>query len=189
MIAPARRRAHVGRGRRQFVWRVGAAAMSAVEIRFAKPEDAPLLLALIRELAAYERTPDAVVATEDDLRRHGFGPEARFEALLAFVDGRAAGLALFFPNFSTWTGSPGLYLEDLYVCDWARRRGVGRRLVARLAEVAVERGWTRLDLAVLDWNPARGFYRRLGFEERAAWLPCRAAGAALTRLAGLDEEE
>ena len=163
--------------------------MSAVRVRFAIEDDAPLLLSLIRELAAYERTPEAVVATEEDLRRHGFGPDARFEALLAFVDGRAAGLALFFPNFSTWTGQPGLYLEDLYVCDWARRCGVGRRLVARLAAVAVERGWTRLDLAVLDWNPARGFYRRLGFAERPAWLPCRAEGAALARLAAFGDAE
>ena len=163
--------------------------MSAVAIRFATDDDAPLLLSLIRELAAYERAPEAVVATADDLRRHGFGPQPKFEALLAFVDGRAAGFALFVPNFSTWLGQIGLHLEDLYVCDWARGAGVGRRLVARLASLALARGWTRLDLAVLDWNPARGFYRRLGFEERAVWLPCRAEGAALADLAAFDERE
>jgi GNAT superfamily N-acetyltransferase len=163
--------------------------MTAVEIRFATAADAPLLLALIRDLAAYEHAPDAVVATEADLRRHGFGPQPHFEALLAFVAGRAAGFALFVPNFSTWLGRPGLYLEDLYVCEWARRQGVGRRLMARLAKLAQARGWARLELSVLDWNPARGFYSKLGFEERSDWLQCRAEGAPLAALAALDQEE
>jgi GNAT superfamily N-acetyltransferase len=162
--------------------------MTAVRIRFATAADMAVLLRLIRELAAYEGAALEVVATEADLRRHGFGEETRFEALLADLDGKPAGFALFFPNFSTWLGRPGLYLEDLYVAEWARGRGVWQRLVARLAAIAVKRGWGRLDLSVLDWNPARGFYDRLGFIRLAEWLPHRAAGDALARLAGLDED-
>jgi GNAT superfamily N-acetyltransferase len=160
--------------------------MSAVTLRFATAEDAGLVLQLIRELATYEKAPNAVVATEDDLRRHGFGPLRRFEALLAFVDGEPAGFALFYPDFSTWHGRPGLFLEDLYVREWARRRGVGRRLMARLAAIAVERDWPTLHFNVLDWNPARGFYRRLGISPRSEWLPHSAIGEALHRLAAQD---
>jgi GNAT superfamily N-acetyltransferase len=160
--------------------------MTTVLIRFATADDVGLLLQLIRELAAYERAPDAVVATEDDLCRYGFGPERRFEALIAFIDDKPAGFALFFPDFSTWRGRPGLYLEDLYVRDWARRLGVGRRLIARLAAIAIERDWPALRLMVLDWNPARGFYRRLGIEPRSEWLPYGMAGEALRLMASQD---
>ena len=97
-----------------------ARAVSDVRIRFATADDASLLLQLIRELAAYERAPNAVVATEEDLRRYGFGLERQFEALLAFLDGKPAGLALFYPRFSTWLGRPGVYLEDLFVTQAAR---------------------------------------------------------------------
>jgi GNAT superfamily N-acetyltransferase len=155
-------------------------------IRFATPDDVGLLLQLIRELAAYERAPQAVVATENDLLRHGFGPEPRFEALVVFVDEKPAGFALFFPDFSTWRGRPGLYLEDLYVRDWARGLGVGRRLMARLAAIAIERDWPALHFAVLNWNPARDFYRRLGIDVRAEWQPYGATGEALHRLAAQD---
>jgi GNAT superfamily N-acetyltransferase len=160
--------------------------MSAITLRFATAEDVGLLLQLIRELATYERAPDAVVATEDDLRRHGFGPERHFEALLAFLDGAPAGVALFHPRFSTWLGRPGVYLEDLFVTEAARRRGVGRRLMARLAAIAVERGWERIDFQVLDWNPARNFYRRLGIEHLGDWLRYGADADALRRLAAQD---
>jgi GNAT superfamily N-acetyltransferase len=160
--------------------------MSTVRIRFAVAGDVKLLLQLIRELAAYEKMPDAVVASEGDLLRHGFGPQPRFEAIIAFVDQEPAGFALFFPDFSTWRGRPGLYLEDLYVREWARRLGVGRRLMARLAAIAVERDWPALRFMVLDWNPARGFYHRLGAERRAAWLPYGATGEALLGLAAED---
>jgi GNAT superfamily N-acetyltransferase len=163
--------------------------MTTVLIRFATADDVGLLLQLIRELAAYERAPDAVVATEDDLCRYGFGPERRFEALIAFIDDKPAGFALFFPDFSTWRGRPGLYLEDLYVRDWARRLGVGRRLIARLAAIAIERDWPALRLMVLDWNPARGFYRRLGIEPRSEWQPYGATGGALRRLAADDSSD
>ena len=157
--------------------------MSGIAIRFATPDDAGLLLQLIRELGAYERAPSAVVATDEDLRRFGFGPERQFEALLAFLDGEPAGFALFHPRFSTWLGRPGVYLEDLYVTQTARGKGVGRRLMTRLAAVAVERGWERIDFQVLDWNPARGFYRRLGLEHLGEWLRYGGDAAALRRLA------
>jgi GNAT superfamily N-acetyltransferase len=160
--------------------------MSAITLRFATADDVGLLLQLIRELAAYEKAPNAVVASEDDLRRHGFGPERRFEALLAFVDSKPSAFALFYPDFSTWHGRPGLFLEDLYVREWARRLGVGRRLMARLAAIAIERDWSALHFNVLDWNPARGFYRRLGIETRNEWLPYSATGEALRRLAAQD---
>ena len=163
--------------------------MSDTVLRFATVEDIELLLQLIRELAAYEKAPEAVVATEDDLRRHGFGPEPRFEALLAFFDDEPAGFALFYPDFSTWRGRPGLFLEDLYVREWARGRGVGRRLMTRLAALAVERDWPALHFNVLDWNPARGFYRRLGIERRNEWLPHSATGEALRRLAAQDRDK
>jgi len=157
-----------------------------VTIRFATAEDCGLLLRLIRELAAYERAPDAVVATEADLRRHGFGPQPQFEAILAFLDGEPAGAALFHTRFSTWLGRPGLYLEDLYVTETARGHGVGRRLMARLAAIAVERGWGRIDFHVLDWNPAREFYHRLGMAHVGEWLRYGADEAALRRLAEED---
>ncbi len=160
--------------------------MSTVTLRSATADDVGLLLQLIRELAAYERAPGAVVATEEDLRRHGFGPERRFEALLAFVDGEPAGFALFYPDFSTWHGRPGIFLEDLYVREWARRRGVGRRLMARLAAIALERDWPALHFNVLDWNPAHGFYHRLGISTRSEWLPHRATGETLRGLAAQD---
>ena len=160
--------------------------MSAITIRDATADDVGLLLQLIRELAAYERAPGAVVATEEDLRRHGFGSERRFEALLALVDGEPAGFALFFPDFSTWRGRPGIFLEDLYVREWARGRGVGRRLMARLAAIAIERDWPALHFNVLDWNPARGFYQRLGITTRSEWLPHRSSGETLRRLAAQD---
>jgi GNAT superfamily N-acetyltransferase len=160
--------------------------MTKTRIRNATADDVGLLLQLIRELAAYERAPDAVVATADDLRRHGFGSERRFEALIAFVDDKPAGFALFFPDFSTWRGQPGLYLEDLYVREWARGRGVGRLLMARLAAIAIERDWPGLHFNVLNWNPARGFYHRLGLEPRIDWRPYAATDAALRRLAAED---
>jgi GNAT superfamily N-acetyltransferase len=157
-----------------------------ITIRFAEPEDAALVLRFIRELAAYEKAPAAVVATEDDLRRHGFGSDRQFEAILAFLDGEPAGLALFHPRFSTWLGQPTMYLEDLYVSEPARGQGVGRRLMTRLAAIAVERGWKRIDFQVLDWNPARDFYRRLGMTHISEWQRFGADIEILRRLAALD---
>jgi GNAT superfamily N-acetyltransferase len=159
-----------------------------ITVRFAEPDDAALVLRFIRELAVYERAPQAVVATEDDLRRNGFGPDRQFEAVLAFLGGEPAGMALFHPRFSTWLGRQGMYLEDLYVSENARGQGVGRRLMARLATIAVERGWGRIDFQVLDWNPARGFYRRLGMQHLGEWLRYGADSEALHRLAAEDRD-
>ena len=163
--------------------------MTSIEIRSATASDTGLLLQLIHELAAYEKQPEAVLATEADLRRHGFGPNPKFEALLAFADEKPAGFALFFTNFSTWLGKPGLYLEDIFVSESARRLGVGRMLMTRLAAIAVERDYGRFDFSVLHWNPARGFYERLGFRHMAEWLYYRAEGKALRRLAADDESQ
>jgi GNAT superfamily N-acetyltransferase len=157
--------------------------MAVIEIRDAGPEDVPLILGFVRDLAEFEREPDAVKASEADLLRDGFGPARRFEARIALLDGKPAGFALFFPNYSTWQGRAGLYLEDIYVADWARGRGVGRHLMADLARIALARGWARLDLAVLDWNPARRFYEELGLEHRREWLPYRVSGDRLGDLA------
>ena len=163
--------------------------MPAITVRFAAAGDVPLLLRLIRDLAAFERAPDAVVATEADLRRHGFGAERSFEAILAFLDSEPAGCALFHTRFSTWLGRPGLYLEDLYVTEQARGQGVGQRLMTRLASIAVERGWGRIDFHVLDWNPARGFYQRLGMGHVGGWLRYGADEGALRRLADEDRHD
>ena len=163
--------------------------MTAISVRFATVDDTALLLELIRELAAFERAPDAVRATEGDLRRHGFGPEPRFEALIASLGGEPVGFALFSPRFSTWLGCPGLYLEDIFVREAARGTGVGRRLMARLAATALERGWNRIDFTVLNWNPARGFYRRLGIDHLDQWLRYGAGAETLRRLAEQDGGE
>lgn len=157
--------------------------MSETTIRLAEAADAGLILELIRALAAFENEADKVEATVEDLRREGFGDRPAFECLIAESDGRPAGFALFFHNFSTWTGRKGIYLEDLFVHDWARGLGIGEALLRRLAALAVERNCARLDLWVLHWNPARGFYERLGITHMAEWLPYRCAGAALRRLA------
>lgn len=162
--------------------------MSDCVIRLAEERDAPTILRLVRELAAYEELLHAVQASEADIRRDGFGPQRRFECLLAELPGgedgdEAVGFALFFHNYSTFRGRPGLYLEDYFVAPAARGRGIGRALMARLAAIALERGCTRLDLAVLDWNPTRELYRHLGFEHQRAWLPYRLEGEGLRRLA------
>jgi GNAT superfamily N-acetyltransferase len=163
--------------------------MPNIAIRFATAQDVGLLLQMIRELAAYEKLAEEAVASEEDLLRYGFGRERRFEALIASLDGEPVGFALFLPDFSTFSGRPGLFLEDLYVREAARRHGVGRRLMARLAAIAVERGCPALDFNVLTWNPAQGFYRRLGFEPRAEWQPWGATGEVVYRLACEDWEE
>ena len=157
--------------------------MSKVEIREATAADADTIHALVQALAEFERAPDAVRATAADFRREGFVPTPSFRCLLAEVDGQAAGFALWFYNFSTWEGRRGIYLEDIFVHEWARRLGVGEKLVRRLAAIAVEQGCARLDLWVLQWNPARRFYERLGMRHMEEWLPYRVTGDALQRLA------
>jgi GNAT superfamily N-acetyltransferase len=160
----------------------------SVSIRPATKGDCGLILDFIRELALYEKAPEAVVATEAQLCEYGFGENPAFEAIIAELDGEPAGMALFHTRFSTWLGTPTLYLEDLFVRETARGHGVGRRLMARLAAIALERGWSRVDFHVLDWNPARGFYHKLGFEHLEEWLRYGAAKAWLERLAEWDEK-
>jgi GNAT superfamily N-acetyltransferase len=155
-----------------------------VTIRPAEASDAATIVRLVRDLADFEGLLDQVRLSEADVLRDGFGERLRFECLLAEVDGAPAGFALFFEDYSTFEGRPGIFVEDLYVAEAARRLGIGRRLLARLAQITVERDYRRLDLMVLHWNPARGFYENLGFRPSADWLPYRLSGDALARLAG-----
>jgi GNAT superfamily N-acetyltransferase len=154
-----------------------------IELRPAGPDDCALLLELIRALAAYEKLTDQVTATEAGLRETLFGPRPAAESLIAELDGAPAGFALFFSNYSTFLGRPGLYLEDLFVKPELRRRGVGRALFTHLARLAVERQCGRFEWSVLDWNePAIAFYRRLGAVPLADWTVFRLTGEALRRL-------
>jgi ribosomal protein S18 acetylase RimI-like enzyme len=163
-------------------------AAPKLRVRFAKAEDAALVVKLVRELTEYQQEPlDNVKLTEADIIRDSFGAAPRIETILAEVDGKTAGFTVFFHNYSTWAGRPGIYLLDVYVREWARGYGVGRRLMAEMARLARERGSTKLDLSVLSWNPARGFYERLGFEAQTKWHDYRLAGIALDKLA--DEAE
>ncbi len=159
---------------------------NAPEIRLAAREDAATILRLVRELADYEDLLDRVRATEADILRDGFGDVPRFECLLAEQSGAAVGFALFFHSYSTFEGRSCLYVEDLYVNQRVRGLGLGRALMARLASLTVARGCARLELAVLDWNPARAFYRRLGFDHNTDWLPYRLGGTRLEALAAED---
>ncbi|MEZ0496328.1 N-acetyltransferase family protein [Sphingomonas sp. IW22] len=155
-----------------------------IHIRPATPDDAERLLAFVRELATYEREPDAVEATPAMLADALFGPAPAAEAVIAELDGEPVGFALWFHNFSTWKGRRGLYLEDLYVTPDARGHGVGRALLAHLAGVAVARGCARFEWSVLDWNaPAIGFYRAMGAVAMEEWTVQRLEGDALNRLA------
>ncbi len=161
--------------------------MPACTIRPAAPTDAPLLLRLIRELAAYEKLAHEVTATVADLERSLSGPRPEAEALIAELDGEPVGFALYFHNYSTFLGRHGLYLEDLYVEPACRGRGVGEALLRRLAAVSVERGCGRFEWSVLDWNEsAAGFYRNLGARPMDDWTVWRVDGEALEQLAGDD---
>lgn len=149
-----------------------------------RPEDVPVILDLIRALGDYERLAHEVVATEQDLHRWLFGPRPAAEVVLAREGVEVVGFALFFHNFSTFLGQPGLYLEDIFVKPQWRGHGVGRRLLVHLAALAVERGCGRMEWSVLDWNgPALGFYRRLGARVMDDWRICRLTGDQLARLA------
>jgi len=159
-----------------------------ISIRKATAEDAAQILEFIRALAAFERAPDAVVATEEGLIRDGFGPRPFFECLIADYDGHPAGFAFYFFNYSTWVGRPGIYVEDLFVLPEFRRRGIGRDLLKRVAAIAVENGCRRLQWQVLDWNtPAIEFYRTMGAEFMDEWRTVRLNDEALERLAAVNE--
>jgi len=153
-------------------------------IQPATAADVPLILEFIRELAEYEREPQAAVATAADLLRDGFGPEPKFRVDIAEWSGEPAGFALYFWNYSTWQGKPGLYLEDLFVRPRFRGKGIGKALLVHLARVAVKNNCGRLVWQVLDWNtPAIEFYESLGAQTMKEWLTMRVTGEALVRLA------
>ena len=155
-----------------------------MKIRPATEADLGTIEELIRALAEYERMADEVVMDARLLRKNLFGDRPYAEVLIAEVDGEPAGFALFFHNFSTFVGRPGIYLEDLFVKPEHRGTGLGRALLKRLAEIAVERECGRLEWAVLDWNePAIGFYKKLGARPNDEWTVFRLAGEALQELA------
>ncbi len=158
----------------------------ATTIRKATQDDVGEILNFIRALALYERAPDAVIATEEDLRRYGFEDHPYFCCLIAEEEGAPAGFALYFFEYSTWLGKPGLYLEDLFVHPEFRGRGIGKALLEKVAAIAVEKGCPRLKWEVLDWNtPAIDFYSAMGAEFLDEWRNVRVSGEALLRLAGV----
>lgn len=155
-----------------------------VSIRAATPDDIPEILALIRELADYEKEPAAAIATAADLMRDGFSEPKRFHCLIAEEQSTVLGFALYFHNYSTWRGHAGIYLEDLFVRPPHRGRGIGKALLAAVAAVALDEGCPRLEWAVLDWNqPAIDFYQSVGAEAMSEWTTMRVSGQALHRLA------
>ena len=156
-------------------------------IRPAQPDDTPIICGLIRELAEYEKLTHQVVLEEQRVHEHLFGSQPCVEAVLAEDDGQIVGFALFFSNYSTFLGRPGIYLEDLYVKPKHRGAGHGRALLGEVARLAVERDCGRLEWAVLNWNqPSIEFYNRLGGEPLDGWTTYRVAGEALANLARSD---
>ena len=155
-----------------------------IHITPATERDVPVILDLIRGLAEYERLAHVVTATEDQLRNTLFGPRPSAEVLLASLGAEPAGFAVFFTNYSTFFAQPGIYLEDLFVKPHARGKGIGLALLWRLARIALERGCTRMDWVVLDWNePAVRFYKKLGAVPMDEWTTYRLSGEALEKLA------
>ena len=156
-----------------------------LQIREAERGDVELMLSFVIELAEYERAREQVHGTPELLAEALFGEHPVAEALIAELDGQAAGFAVFHSTFSTWECKAGIWLEDLYVPPRHRRRGVGEALLARIAQLALERGRARLEWAALDWNtPALAFYEKLGATRLPEWQLHRLSGAALTRVAG-----
>lgn len=157
---------------------------AAVQISTATEQDVALILTFIRKLAEYERLAHEVVADEETLRQSLFGPKRAAEVLLAYEGDEPVGFAVYFYNFSTFVGRPGIYLEDLFVEPDHRGKGIGKELLRHLAKLALERGCARLNWAVLDWNhPAIDFYRSMGAVLLDDWTTCRVSGDALERLA------
>jgi len=153
-------------------------------IRPCRPDDAETLVRLVHELAVYEKLEQYALATPESFRAHLFGPRPAAEAILAEVDGEPVGFALYFSTFSTFRGQPGLYLEDIFVRERYRGRGIGKALLATVAKTAVECGCGRLEWSVLDWNtPSIGFYRSLGARPMDDWTVYRIADEPLARLA------
>jgi GNAT superfamily N-acetyltransferase len=166
--------------------------MPSFNLRPATPADVPQILAFVRDLAAYEREPDAVHATEADLLRDGFGATKRFDCLIAELSESGAttpvGFALYFHNYSTWRGHAGIHIEDLYVSLEHRGKGIGKALLTRVAAIAVAEGCTRLQWDVLEWNtPAIGFYEQMGAKMLMDWRTMRVTGESLPTLAAQGE--
>ena len=156
-----------------------------LRIEPATEDDVPLILNLVKKLAAYERLSHEVVATEEDFRKALFGPDRVAEGLLAFLGAEPVGFALYFLTFSTFVGRPGIYLEDIFVEPEHRGQGIGAALLTRIARIACDRNCGRLEWSVLTWNdPAIVFYERLGARRMEEWRVFRLAGAALRELAG-----
>jgi len=156
----------------------------SISIRPASPDDVPLVLEFIRELAIYERLEHEMQATTADLAAALFGAHPCAEVVFACLDGVPVGYALFFQTFSSFIGKPGIWLEDLFIRPQVRGRGIGRRLLAWLARATLERGCARLDWAVLDWNaPSIAFYQGIGAVAQDDWITMRVSGADLARLA------
>ena len=155
-----------------------------LNIRKATPADVSLIKQFIRDLAEYEREPQAAVATDEDLLRDGFGAEPKYRCVIAEWNGSPAGFAFYFYNYSTWQGRPGLYLEDLFVKPEFRSKGIGKALLLHLASIAVSENCGRFQWQVLDWNtPAIDFYNSLGAKVMKEWLTMRVEGEALQKMA------
>ncbi|MFK0729619.1 MAG: GNAT family N-acetyltransferase [Gloeotrichia echinulata GP01] len=152
-------------------------------LRFAEPDDCTVLFDLIQQLAEYEKLSHAVTGNVMALKEHLFGSPRYVEAILAEYAGQAVGFALFFPNYSTFLTKPGIYLEDLFVLPEYRRQGIGKALLTKLAQIAVERDCGRLEWSVLDWNvSAQAFYRSMGATILDDWRICRVTEAGLTKI-------
>jgi ribosomal protein S18 acetylase RimI-like enzyme len=162
---------------------MGAILASDVLVRVATVDDVELLHRFSIDLATYEDAPDAVASTPQTLARDGFGKDPKFAALIAERGGKSVGFALYTFNYSVWTARRGIFIEDIWVVPEQRRNGVARALMVALAKECVVKDYKRIDLNVLDWNPARGFYEKIGFRWIRTWLPYRLSGEALTQLA------
>ena len=163
-----------------------SSSSAAVVVRPAIVNDVDLLHRFSIDLATYEDEPDAVTSTPQTLARDGFGADPKFAALIAERGDTPVGFALYTFNYSVWTAARGIFIEDIWVVPEERRGGVARALMAALARECNAKGLKRIDLNVLDWNPARGFYERMGFRWIRAWLPYRLSGEALAKLAAPD---
>lgn len=156
----------------------------SIEIRQARPSDANAIYDMIVELAVYEKAPEEVVTTADEIRDTLFGTGSKTEALVCEVEGNVAGYAVFFTSYSTWLGRNGLYMEDLYLSPACRGRGAGKALLQHIAQLAVQRQCGRLEWSVLDWNqPAINFYLSIGALPQSEWVRYRLDGSALQRFA------
>src|SRR5690348_4541091 len=167
----------------RFCQSTGDTWVSEIKVRAATVDDVDVLHRFSVDLATYEDEPDAVTSTPQTLARDGFGENPQFAALIAERGGKPVGFALYTFNYSVWTAARGIFVEDIWVAPEVRRGGVARALMAALAKECAAKGYKRIDLNVLDWNPARGFYERIGFKWIRTWLPYRLAGEALAALA------